>query len=324
MNGVRTDGPEAVLINGAEESVLSALDRGAHYGDGLFETIACRHGRARFLPFHLERLTEGCHRLGIRLDAYADLRTEIKRLASECDASLIKVIVTRGIATARGYGAKGDEIATRVVLRYSWPQEDPALWTNGVAVRVANLRLGENAALAGLKHLNRLEHVLARAEWRDPQVPEAVMFSSSGQLVSGTMSNVFIVAAGLLKTPRIERCGVAGVMRRVVLQEASRAGIAREECALNADDLNRADEIFLTNARIGIWPVRALEQRTLVPGPITRELQALLRPLLEVPADESSEAASQSTQDSEGATDTASTSASATTPSATKERRRRD
>jgi 4-amino-4-deoxychorismate lyase len=219
--------------------------------------------------------------LQIRFDAVDALRDEIKLLASGCDAALVKVVVTRGVATARGYAAQGSETATRVVLRYSWAQEDSHYWTDGVVIRIADLRMGENSALAGIKHLNRLEQVLARTELRDTNVAEALMFSSSGRLVSGTMSNVFLVDGECLRTPLIDQCGVAGVMRRVVLQEALRAGIAREECALNAEDLNRADEIFLTNARIGIWPVRAIGQRTLQPGTITRQLQSALHPLLE-------------------------------------------
>jgi hypothetical protein len=112
------------------------------------------------------------------------------------------------------------------------------------------------------------------------------------------MSNVFLVKEGQLRTPRIERCGVAGIMRRVVLQEASRAGIAREECDLNAGDLERADEIFLTNARIGIWPVRALESRPLPPGTVTKRIQEWLWPLLTESRDESS---AQSPKDHESA-----------------------
>ena len=290
--------PETVLIDGDPATAVSAFDRGLHYGDGLFETIACRGGRARFLSRHLERLVAGCERLRIRFTALAPLKNEIERLASEHDLSLIKVILTRGVATARGYGIKGDESATRVVLRYSWPQEDPTAWRDGVAIRVAEQRLGENPRLAGLKHLNRLEQVLARSEWSDPGIAEALMFSSSGLLVSGTMSNVFLVKEGQLRTPRIERCGVAGIMRGVVLQEASRAGIAREECDLNAGDLERADEIFLTNARIGIWPVRALESRPLPPGAVTKRIQEWLWPLLTESRDES---AAQSPKDHQSA-----------------------
>ena len=294
--------PEIVLIDGAAASSLSVLDRGLHYGDGLFETIACQGGRARFLNLHLQRLAEGCERLRIRFSGLGALREEIERLASPSESSLIKVIVTRGVASARGYAPTGDESATRVVLRYSWPQEDPSAWRLGISARTAVTRLGENPGLAGLKHLNRLEQVLARAEPGEHSAAEALMFSTSGFLVSGTMSNVFMVCAGVLRTPRIERCGVAGVMRRVVLQEALSAGIAREECDLNVDDLNRAEEMFITNARIGVWPLCSLDSRPLTPGPITRSIQELLLPLLAEPRHEPSPI--QGTQDSESSAGT--------------------
>jgi 4-amino-4-deoxychorismate lyase len=149
------------------------------------------------------------------------------------------------------------------------------------------LRLGENPALAGLKHCNRLEQVLARREWTDPGIAEALLFSSSGKLASGTMSNVFIVDGSNLRTPRMDRCGVAGIMRRVVLREAARVGISAREDVLDAEDLRNASEIFLTNARIGVWPVRSLDRRELgPPGPITRRLQQALEPLLEDPTHE--------------------------------------
>jgi 4-amino-4-deoxychorismate lyase len=154
---------------------------------------------------------------------------------------------------------------------------------DGVKVRTLSARLGENPLLAGLKHCNRLEQVVARAEWADSDISEGILFSSSGNLVSGTMSNVFIVQDSRLLTPRVDLCGVAGVMRRVVMSEAQRAGIPTREYVLRADDLRRADEVFLTNARIGIWPVRSLDGRVLTPGPLTRRLQTLMAPQLEQP-----------------------------------------
>ena len=273
---------QKVLLNGSPDQLVSPFDRGVHFGDGLFETIACAGGRPRFLALHLERLQLGCQRLG--MDAgNDDIGAEVRSLAGEVDSAIVKLILTRGTAVARGYGVTGREKATRITFRYPWPQETRKESQDGVQVRTATLRLGENPALAGLKHCNRLEQVLARGEWTDPAIAEALLFSSSGMLVSGTMSNVFIVDGSGLRTPRVDVCGVAGVMRRVVLGEAPRAGIPTSESVLNADDLRNADEIFLTNARIGIWPVRALDGRSLRPGPITRRLQELLRPLLESP-----------------------------------------
>jgi 4-amino-4-deoxychorismate lyase len=276
--------PELVLINGQAGS-MSPLDRGLHFGDGVFETIACRDGRARFLALHLERLASGCERLKIPIRDLGAIREEVTRAVSGLESALIKLIVTRGPAAQRGYAWSGRETATRVLLRYRWPQEDTSAWTRGVRVRVAAMRLGENPALAGMKHLNRLEQVLARAEVPVTEAAELLLFGTSGRLVSGAMSNVFMVREGRLLTPRLDSCGVAGVMRRVVIREAARAGVVAEEGDLYERDLQSASEVFLTNARIGIWPVAMLDARALGPGPVTQQLQTLISPLLESPAD---------------------------------------
>jgi 4-amino-4-deoxychorismate lyase len=279
--------PSAVWVNGQPIESRSVdvrslvLDRGLHFGDGLFETIACRHGRPRFLAEHLERLALGCGRLAIEFHSFEELAAEIAQLASGAERALLKVLVTRGPATARGYTPQGDERPSRIVLRYGWPFEDPRHAADGVAVRISDLALGENPRLAGLKHLNRLELVLARSELRGSPFVEAFLLSSSGRLISGTMSNVFVVLGDRIKTPRLDRCGVAGVMRRAVMRAAVEGGLPVEEALLGRADLDSAEEIFLTNARIGLWPVRAVESRILVPGPITRQLQQLLRPSLE-------------------------------------------
>ena len=282
---------ETVLVDGrAAGQGITPFDRGLQFGDGLFETIACRGGKPRFLAWHLERLALGCERLRIPLHNLAEVRDEVRRAAQEVDSAIIKVMLTRGAAVARGYAPTGTEKPTRITFRHAWPSEDPAARQDGVRVRIAALRLGENPALAGLKHLNRLEQVLARAESMstheaaEPSA-ESLLFSSSGRLISGTMTNVFVVRRSRVHTPRVDLCGVAGVMRRVVLTEAAHAGVAAEECILRAEDLGTAEEIFLTNARIGIWPVRALDGRILSPGPITRRLQQHLEPMLESPTD---------------------------------------
>jgi len=282
---------ETVLVDGQPMSNgISPFDRGLHFGDGLFETIACRGGVARFLALHLERLSLGCERLRIPLPNVSEVRDEVRALARETGNAIIKVMLTRGTATARGYSPTGLEKPPRITFRYGWPPEDPAARQDGVRVRMAELRLGENPALAGVKHLNRLEQVLAKMESLDAPTTgeaaaESLLLSRSGRLVSGTMTNVFIVRSSRLYTPRIDLCGVAGVMRRVVLNEAALMGMAAEECVLQSEDLRHAEEIFLTNARIGIWPVRALDSQVLVPGPITRGLQKHLDPLLESPTD---------------------------------------
>jgi 4-amino-4-deoxychorismate lyase len=276
--GVNAAAPERILVNGVEGGAVSALERGLHYGDGLFETIACVAGRPRFLPLHLQRLARGCTRLKLPAPDAAGISAELATLAATSDRSILKLIVTRGPAVARGYAPAGGQQPSRITLRYAWPlpPEEPG----GARVRIGTLALAENPVLAGIKHLNRLEQVLARAEWSDPGIAEALLFSRSGALVSGTMSNVFLVRDGTLMTPGLALCGVEGVMRRVVLQAAAESMIRTEEGVLGRADLDAAEEIFLTNALMGIRPVGQLEGRTLGAPTVTRRLQTAIAPLL--------------------------------------------
>jgi 4-amino-4-deoxychorismate lyase len=207
-------------------------------------------------------------------------------MASAVERAVIKVLITAGEAVSRGYARSGRERATRITIRYPWPDDEPARLQDGVMVRTVTLRLGENPRLAGLKHCNRLEQILARSEIAaDASLADGIVYSSSGNLVSGTASNVFLVREGCLLTPRIDQCGVAGVMRRVVLREARQTGVPTRECELRPPDVQQAEEVFLTNALIGIRPVRKLDDRDLTPGPVTRHLQSVLAPLLSEPAD---------------------------------------
>ncbi len=278
---------EDLLIDGesvaGDAPAVPVLERALHYGDGLFETIACLEGRPRLLERHLRRLSAGCERLGLDAGAVSLLARETHALARGTTRAIVKLLLTRGSAHLRGYGLLGTERVRRIALRYAWPAGEGAGGEEGVRVRLATLRLGENPALAGIKHCNRLEQVLARREWRDPSIAEALLFSSSGALISGTMSNLFLVRGSKLVTPLIDRCGVAGVMRGLVLELAASAGISAEERRLEAADLKSAEELFLTNALSGIRPVRELDGVLHVPGPVTRRLQARLAEHLAVP-----------------------------------------
>jgi 4-amino-4-deoxychorismate lyase len=271
---------QRVLIDGQPVrqpgAAVSVLDRCLHYGDGLFETIACESGRPRLLERHLQRLAAGCERLGLACGDGVELAREARELAAGTSRAVVKLLLTRGVSVARGYASTGSERTLRIALRYAWPAVDPQQAGEGIRVRRATLRLGENPALAGIKHCNRLEQVLARREWSDPDIAEALLYSTSGALVSGTMSNVFLVRGSKMLTPCLDRCGVAGVMRGLVLEIASAAGISAEQRRLDAADLAAAEELFLTNALTGIRPVRQLDGTGMAVGPLTRRLQSLL------------------------------------------------
>jgi 4-amino-4-deoxychorismate lyase len=251
-------------------------DRSLQYGDGLFETMLVRQGRIRFEALHRARLAAGCARLAIHADAlriWASARAGAQRHPE----ALLKLQLSRGDAVARGYTAQGTEQARVIVSVFAPPSaaEIPA------RLRAVTLqaRLGENPDLAGIKHCNRLEQVLARRGLQGSGAFEGLMASSSGLLVSGTMSNVFLELDGELVTPALQRCGVAGVMRAAALREAARAGMPVRVMDLPLQVLERCTALSLSNARLGLLPVHELDQRELVPSARLLAIAAALEPL---------------------------------------------
>jgi 4-amino-4-deoxychorismate lyase len=262
--------PLKVLVDGGRSDASWPLDRGLHFGDGLFETMLVRNGRARFESLHRERLAAGCERL--RIEAQPDaIWHEVESVAAATGSALLKLIVTRGLAMERGYTPTGREKAQRILLVYAAAADDP-LEMQAEAVRLRST-LGENPLLAGIKHCNRLEQVLGRAELKQLPAFEGLMASSSGRLISGTMSNVFLVLEGKLVTPRVDRCGIAGITRRVVMREARAMSWAATEMDIPFEATARCSEAFITNSRLGVRPLTSLDGRALVIGENARELQ---------------------------------------------------
>ncbi|MDM7322241.1 MAG: aminodeoxychorismate lyase [Gammaproteobacteria bacterium] len=252
---------------------LPLSDRGLHYGDGLFETMAVQEGRVRLLDLHLARLARGAARLAIPLADADGLAAALARAAADMGDGVLKLILTRG-SGGRGYLPPDVPTFSLIIQRYPPVAVEGQ---EGVTVRLCDLRLARQPLLAGLKHLNRLEQVLARAEWRDPAIAEGLMFDSEGLLIEGVASNVFLVREGQLLTPLLDQCGVAGVMRAHVIQRAAGLGMVVQETRLVLNDLLAADEVFLTNSLHGIRPVISLLGRcTWAVGPVTRALQARL------------------------------------------------
>ena len=263
------------LVNGREDGRIDPMDRGLHYGDGLFETIAVLDGRARFRDWHLERLAEGAARLAIPLPEPGALRAEIDA-ACAAGQGIVKLIVTRG-AGERGYRPPRRPEPTRVVIGLPWPELPPAAWTRGVRVGWCRTRLGRNPLLAGIKHLNRLEQVLARAEWDDAGTAEAIMMDDRDHAIGGTQTNLFAWIAERWITPVVDQCGVAGIMRRAFLAWAAERGAPVIQRALPAAELAGATSMLLTNAVIGAWPVNELAGRAMAPDPRVAEFNAWVR-----------------------------------------------
>ena len=269
------------LVDGQPAHALASLkDRGLAYGDGLFETLAVKAGQPLLLDLHMQRLAQGCSRLAIVADNTV-IRSEVLAYAQAMGEGVLKLIVTRG-DSLRGYSASPEALPRRI-LQASPPAAYPeANAQEGIQLFDCATRLAEQPLLAGLKHLNRLEQVLARAEWQDPAYAEGLMRDTSGRVIEGVFSNLFLVRDGSLYTADLQRCGVAGVMRAALLVEAERQGIARHVTDISFEQLRQADELFLCNSVYGIWPVRAFAELSWPVGPLTRKLQGIARTLLDV------------------------------------------
>jgi 4-amino-4-deoxychorismate lyase len=265
-----------MLVNGAASAdparALALDDRGFQYGDGLFETMLLADGRVRALDAHLRRLEAGCARLAIAAPAREVLLADIAGVTGSARSGVIKIIVSRGVGP-RGYRPTDGLAPTRVIALH--PPPAPAR-SSTIAIRWCSTRLGRNALLAGIKHLNRLEQVLAQAEWRDEQVEEGLMLDTEGELVCATAGNVFIVRDGTLVTPDLRFSGVRGVMREQVLDAAKRLGIPVSEEPLWPHDVEIASEVFITNAIRGIRPVAVLDSLNWHATPVAAELRKVI------------------------------------------------
>lgn len=265
----------AVLVNGVEcvnpAQAVSVADRGLNYGDGLFETLLLKQGRVRFLDAHLARLSLGCRRLGIEFPGEARLRSEIAHVCAAAESGIVKIVATRG-SGSRGYRPQQGGASTRIVSLHA----PPPVTSVTIRARWCDMRMSRNPLLAGIKHLNRLEQVLAQGEWNDAAIDEGFMLDSEGELVSATASNVFIVRGHEIATADLRYCGIRGVMRGEVLRLAAGLGLATHEEPLWPEDLDSATEVFVTNAVRGIRAVVALGERTWALGPVTQSLLSAL------------------------------------------------
>ncbi len=250
----------SALINGEPGDRVSIQDRGFQYGDGLFETLAVSQGRPLRWERHMQRLFAGAARLGITPPEEAILREEARRLCKDVERAVLKIVLTRG-ASGRGYAAPQVMSPTRVISLSPWPEYPESHAVNGVDVRVCRTMLSRNPRLAGIKHLNRLEQVLARAEWRD-EYAEGLMLDEGGLVIEATMSNLFLVRNGVLLTPELTTCGVEGIMRALVLEKAEALSLPCRVASVTQDDVFYAEELFLTNSLIGLWPVKKLDWNT--------------------------------------------------------------
>lgn len=262
------------LVNGLMTESISIRDRGLAYGDGLFETIKVSRGHAEFLSLHIDRLLKSSASMQLGVDGLLLQKEVAQVLAGMGDKSgVLKIMITRGYS-GRGYRSAPNIEGNRIVLFESGLPDYANNEKHGVHTMLCDQRLSWNAKSAGHKHLSRLENVQARSEWSCDHIAEGLMMDQSHKLIEGTMSNIYLVRNNIIQTPSLKRCGVDGIIRRVVVTQIAPAlNLQVAISDFSVSDIYQADEMFLSNSVIGIWPVIAVGCHHKSIGPITRSLQ---------------------------------------------------
>lgn len=247
-----------ILVNGLPADDIPIMDRGLQYGDGLFETMSVIKGEIPLWTYHLQRLQRGCARLLLPEPNETLIKQEINQLIKGGDDAIIKLVITRGQGQ-RGYRPATDAGVTRILLSFDRPRLPVSYWESGIAMCVCHTRLATQPLLAGIKHLNRLEQILATNEFDENRYQEGLMCDYSDNIIEATSHNVFAVMAGELLTPELTGCGIEGVMRDYVLELAQQQNIPVKVANIAKSELKLLDEVFLTNSAHGIWPVSSIE-----------------------------------------------------------------
>jgi 4-amino-4-deoxychorismate lyase len=267
-----------VWVGSTRTDGVNAADRGLAFGDGLFETMRCQSGVIPLLDLHLARLRKGCDVL-LFDDIELYLSDVIEQLMAELSSLpvglySVKLIVTRGIG-GRGYAPPDTPSPPTFMLRATAFEDDLIKRDQGVVLQLCRRQLSLCPSLAGIKHLNRFEYVLAAKEFLGPVGAQGLLTDVNGRVVEGLHHNIFLVRRGELITPRLVMCGVAGVMRQLIVERlAPELGLIVKQQDLSIDDLIGAQEVFLCNSLHGIWPVSEFLSSSWGVGAVTQRLQA--------------------------------------------------
>lgn len=262
------------LINGQRQSDLAVSDRAIQFGDGCFTTARIVSGRIRYQQQHMLRLRQACEALLIASVDWQALSQEMEASAAGVAEGVLKVILTRG-SGGRGYSARGCESATRIVGVFPPPALYDQWRKAGVRLACSPVRLGQNPALAGIKHLNRLEQVLIRTHLEQTDAQEALVLDSEGCLVECCAANLFWRKGDQVSTPYVDKSGVNGTMRQHIMASLAASRWRCEEVREPVEALASADEVIICNALMPVLPVRQAEMWHYQPGPLYQFLAPL-------------------------------------------------
>jgi len=268
------------LVNGSFDQTLSVFDRGFSYGDGVFRTMKIRNGLPVSWPFHYQKLVADCAVIGIVCPSAELLMGDLqklfeKELFSYGMTQVAKIIITRGEGE-RGYAPPVITVPTRVVIKSDLPHYAESNYDKGVQLHVCDIRLAAQPKLAGIKHLNRLENVLARMEWREDTIFDGLLLDQAGNVIECTMSNVFARFGTDMFTPDLSLCGVSGITRQRILALGGVLGLNIAEKSFTLEQLLQADEVIICNSLFGTFQVTAINNNTWPQQALAAKIRAIV------------------------------------------------
>lgn len=267
----------AYVVNGFLHGTVSPLDRGLAYGDGVFRTIKVVDGMPECWSLHYQKLEADCSAIGIVCPSADLLMSDMQQLIQTGEDSVAKIIITRGDGE-RGYTLPAVTMPSRIVIKSAMPQYPNVYASLGVRLIICGTRLSHQPKLAGVKHLNRLENVLARMEWHDPEILDGILTDNQNHVVECTSANIFARYANVLVTPRLDNCGVAGVTRQRIIEAAHSFGLQAKVDVITIEQLLKADEIIICNSIHGALSVRQIQENVI---PTTQLANVIRRTLVE-------------------------------------------
>ena len=273
------------LINGSFNVSISPLDRGFAYGDGIFRTIKMVGGSPECWPQHYQKLVADCAVINIVCPSAEILMSDLSLLfsadVSENSQAVAKIIITRGEGN-RGYTPPAITAPMRVVLKSAMTEYPEARFIEGVNLTVCETRLAAQPKLAGIKSLNRLENVLARMEWNNPDIAEGVMLDVEGNVIECTSANIFARFGNTLMTPSLEQCGIAGITRQRIIDLAHTLSLNISVETFNLEKLLAADEVIICSSLYGAWQVnkiyaKEIQEKTMPTGSLAANIREALK-----------------------------------------------
>ncbi len=274
------------LINGSINASISPFDRGFAYGDGVFRTMKMVDGLPENWPLHYQKLVADCAAINIVCPSAELLMSDLQQLFSpiglpEDLLAIAKIIITRGEGS-RGYTPPAITAPMRVVTKSAMPQYPEIRFSEGVSLTVCETRLASQAKLAGIKHLNRLENVLARMEWTDAHITngiaDGIMLDSADHVIECTSANIFARFGDTLMTPSLHQCGVAGITRQRIIDLAYTLSLKAKIEVIDLPTLLSADEVIICNSLYGAWQVKSIQEKAIKIGVLAANIRAALHP----------------------------------------------